>query len=225
MGPTSQKLRRSVPYMGRTRPEGAPTRNQFFKITSHLRNGHQARRGVSSCKAECNALSNTHFKQHGEGRGGRVRACSPSGPRAVCARACSPAGAGPCARMRALRRAQGRVRACMLSSGRLLALWWALGRVRACVLSGGRRATCAHACSPAGPGPCARVHALRREQGKLCAKASKGGEKQQGKRGACSLHVSEQGTAAGPRANWTYRHASGKGQNSSPGGRRLGQQH
>lgn len=124
MGPTSQKLRRSVPYMGRTRPEGAPTRNQFFKITSHLRNGHQARRGVSSCKAECNALSNTHFKQHGEGRGGRVRACSPSGA-GPCARmralrqahACSPAGAGPPARMRALRRAQGRVRACMLFGG------------------------------------------------------------------------------------------------------------
>lgn len=221
MGPTSQKLRRSVPYMGRTRPEGAPTRNQFFKITSHLRNGHQARRGVSSCKAECNALSNTHFKQHGEGRGGRVRACVLSvgaqgrvracvlsgGRRAACAHACSPAGA------------------CVLSSGRRAACAHACSPAGACLLSGGRWAVCTHACSPAGPGPCARVHALRREQGKLCAKASKGGEKQQGKRGACSLHVSEQGTAAGPRANWTYRHASGKGQNSSPGGRRLGQQH
>lgn len=156
MGPTSQKLRRSVPYMGRTRPEGAPTHNQFFKITSHLRNGHQARRGVSSCKAECNALSNTHFKQHGEGRGGRVRACvracSPSGPRAVCARACSPAGAGPRARMRALRR----VHACSpVGAGpcaRMRALWRAQGHVRACVLSGGPRAVCTRACSSAGAG-------------------------------------------------------------------------
>lgn len=87
-------------------------------------------------------------------------------------------GPGPCARVRALRRAQGRVRACVLSGGRRAACAHACSPAGACLLSGGRWAVCAHACSLAGAGPRARMRALRRAQGRVHACMLFGGSRE-----------------------------------------------
>lgn len=124
------------------------------------------------------------------------------------AHACSPAGAGPRARMHALQRALACSPVGAGPCARMRALWRAQGHVRACVLSGGPRAVCTRACSSAGAGKTVQKHPREgrsnRGSGERArsTSVSRAQRRAQGQTGPTDMRVGKDRTAAQGGGDW-----------------------